>query len=136
MEYTYRTRAFRLLAEDARLTTRTTRVLHALMTATPVALRGEPTMVPRVVLIEALRGDAANGCGPAVTEEALLEMLEEITDSYWRLTEGQSVAAGFFLDSFCLSHLSDFVHFQFDHDFVMVLELISRQLRDDAERPT
>jgi hypothetical protein len=28
------------------------------------------------------------------------------------------------------------VHYQFDHDFVTILELISRQLRDDAERPT
>jgi hypothetical protein len=29
-----------------------------------------------------------------------------------------------------------FGHFQFAHDFVTVLELISLQLRDDAERPT
>jgi hypothetical protein len=136
MEYTYRTRAFRLLAEDARLSNRTTRVLHALMTASPVALRGEPTMVPRVALIEAMRGDAANGCGAAATEDALLDVLEEVADSYWCLTEGQSVATGFFLDSLVLSHLSGFVHFQLDHDFVTVLELISRQLRDDAERPT
>jgi hypothetical protein len=34
-----------------------------------------------------------------------------------------------------LSNLSGFVHFQFDHDFVMVLEQLSRQLRDDEERP-
>jgi len=136
MEYTYRTRAFRLLAEDARLPGRTTRVLQALLTASPVALRGEPTMVPRAALLEALRGDAADGGNMAATEDALLEVLEDVADSYWRVSEGQSVSTGFFLDSFGLSHLSGFVHFQFDHDFVTVLELISRQLRDDAERPT
>jgi hypothetical protein len=136
MECTYRTRAFRLLAEDARLTARTTRVLHALITASPVALRGEPTMVPRVALIEAMRGDAAHASGIATTEDALLDALEEVADSYWSMPDGLGVSTGFFLDSFALSNLSGFVHFQFDHDFVMVLEQISRQLRDDAERPT
>jgi hypothetical protein len=136
MEYTYRTRAFRLLAEDARLPSRTTRVLQALLTANPVALRGEPTIVPRAALLEAMCGDAANGAGTAATEDGLLEVLEEVADSYWRVSEGQSVSTGFFLDSSGLSHLSGFVHFQFDHDFVTILELISRQLRDDAERPT
>jgi hypothetical protein len=136
MEYTYRTRAFRLLAEDARLPCRTIRVLQALLTASPVALRGEPTMVPRAALIEAMRGDAADGAGTAANEDALLEVLEDVADSYWRVSEGQSVSTGFFLDSLDLSHLSGFVHFQFDHDFVTVLELIGRQLRDDAERPT
>jgi hypothetical protein len=136
MDHTYCTRAFRLLAEDARLPGRTTRVLHALLTASPVALRGEPTMVPRVALIEAMRGDATTGCGAAAAEDALLEVLEEVADSYWRVSEGQNVSTGFFLDSFGLSHLSGFVHYQFDHDFVTILELISRQLRDDAERPT
>lgn len=136
MEYTYCTRAFRLLAEDARLTTRTTRVLQALITASPVALRGEATMVPRDALIEAMRGNAAQASGIATTETALLDALEEVADSYWSLRGGSGVASGFFLDSFGLSHLSGFVHFQFDHDFVLVLEQLSRQLQDDAGRPT
>jgi hypothetical protein len=83
-----------------------------------------------------MRGDATTGCGAAAAEDALLEVLEEVADSYWRVSEGQNVSTGFFLDSFGLSHLSGFVHYQFDHDFVTILELISRQLRDDAERPT
>lgn len=136
MEYTYCTRAFRLLAEDARLTARTTRVLQALITASPVALRGEATMVPRGALMEAMCGDTANVGGIAATEAALLDALEEVADSYWSMRGGLGVASGFFLDSFSLSHLSGFVHFQFDHDFVLVLEQISRQLQDDAERPT
>lgn len=135
MEHTYQSRAFRLLAEDARLPCRTIRLLQALLTASPVALRGEPTMVPRVALIEAMRGDATSGCVTPAVEDALVEVLEEVADSYWRVSEGKSVSTGFFLDSFGLSHLSGFVHFQFDHDFVTVLELISRQLRDEAERP-
>ena len=92
--------------------------------------------MPRAALLEAMRGDAADGGSTAATEDALLEVLEDVADSYWRVSEGQSVSTGFFLDSFGLSHLSGFVHFQFDHDFVTVLELISRQLRADAERPT
>lgn len=136
MESTYRARAFRLLAEDARLTSRTACVLQALITASPVALRGEPTMVPRVALIEAMRGDTAHVIGIAPTEDALLDALEEVADSYWSMPEGQGVSTGFFLESFGLSKLSGFVHFQFDHDFVVVLEQISRQLQDDAERPT
>jgi len=134
MECTYRTRAFRLLAEDARLTSRTTRVLQALITASPVALRGEPTMVPRVELIDAMLGDTVHAI--ATTEDALLDALEEVADAYWSMPGSLGVSTGFFLDSFGLSRLSGFVHFQFDHDFVMALEQISRQLRDDAERPT
>lgn len=136
MEYMYRTRAFRLLAEDARLSARTTRVLQALITASPVALRGEATMVPRGALIEAMRGDAAQASGIATTEATLIDALQEVADSYWSLHSGPGVASGFFLDSFGLSHLSGFVHFQFDHDFVLVLEQISRQLQDEAGRPT
>ena len=136
MQCTYRTRAFRLLAEDARLTPRTTRVLLALITASPVALRGEPTMVPRVSLIEAMRGDVAHASDIATTEDALLDVLDEVADSFWTMSGYLGVSSGFFLDSFGLSQLSGFVHFQFDHDFVMALEQISRQLQDDAERPT
>jgi hypothetical protein len=33
-------------------------------------------------------------------------------------------------------HLSGFVRFEFAYDFVMALEQTSRQLQDDAERPT
>lgn len=81
-------------------------------------------------------GDATSGCGTAGAEDALLEVLKEVADSYWRVSESQSISTGFFLDSFGLSHLSRFVHFQFDHNFVTVLELINRQPRDNAERPT
>jgi hypothetical protein len=82
-------------------------------------------MVPRVSLIEAMCDGATPAVGIATTEDALLDVLEVVADAYWSISGSFGVSTGFFLDSFGLSRLSGFVHWQ-----------ISRQLRDDAARPT
>jgi hypothetical protein len=125
-------RALRLLAEDARLTDRLTDLLAGLVLINPVALRGEPTMMPSTELMGVLGIEHA---GNGRNQQAVREMtraLDDMVQARWSLPSRHGVVTGTFLDHYQLSSESGFLHFQMNTAFIRVLEKISRNLaRDD-----
>ena len=78
-------RALRLLAEDARLTDRLTDLLAGLVLINPVALRGEPTMMPSTELMGVLGIEHA---GNGRNQQAVREMtraLDDMVQARWSL---------------------------------------------------
>lgn len=125
-------RALRLLAEDARLTDRLTDLLAGLVLINPVALRGEPTMMPSTELMGVLGIEhAGNGRNRHAVGE-MTRALDDMVQARWSLPSRHGVMTGTFLDNYQLSTESGFLHFQMNTAFIRVLEKISRNLaRDD-----
>lgn len=129
----YHIRALRLLAEDARLTDRMTDLLAGLILMNPVALRGEPTMMPCAELMGILGiGPLGNGQEEHGIEE-MAGALGDMVQARWSLPSRHGFTTGSFLDSYQVSSESGFLHFQINGGFIRALEKIIRHLaRNDG----
>lgn len=123
----FQTRALRLLAEDAQLADGATRVLHALITASPVALRGEETMVPVAHVVARLRDPGERRRGDA-DADALLETLEDVAAAQWKMPSWRGFAVGVFINSYWMGRDAVFLHFQIDDGFIDALDQIRLKL--------
>lgn len=132
MQQTYLMRALRLMAEDARFTDRTTRVLYALVTANPVARRGEPTMIPSAALAPLLNGGR---CGVTRDEGAVddvLAALGEVDAARWHIPSLPGCAISALIKKYWVSQQSRLLHFQIAPGFIATLDLISDQLANKS----
>lgn len=127
-------RALRLLAEDARLTDRLTDLLAGLVLINPVALRGEPTLMPSTELMGVLGIDHAGRGRERLAVKEMTDALGDMAQARWSLPSRHGVLSGTFLDNYQISSESGFLHFQMNNGFIRALEKISRHLarNDDA----
>nr|WP_314543365.1 hypothetical protein [uncultured Massilia sp.] len=124
----YHIRALRLLAEDARLTNRTTDLLAGLVLLNPVALRGEPTMMPISELMEILGLEHASTGRNTPGPDAMADALHDVAQACWRMPSWRGFTTGSFLEHYWVSSGSGLLHFQIDGGFIVALERISRHL--------
>ena len=131
----YRVRALRLLTEDARLGRPAQRLFEALVGATPVARRGDATMVPMCNLIATVRADAGDEVQHSETAQDTLAALDEIDSAYWGMPSIEGSDIGSFLNGYTSSEASGLLHFQIDSDLLAVVDDIRRQLKGNAGKP-
>lgn len=124
----YHIRALRLLAEDARLTNRTTDLLAGLVLLNPVALRGEPTMIPISELMEILGLEHASTGRNTPGPDAMTDALHDVAQACWRMPSWRGFTTGSFLEHYRVSSESGLLHFQIDGGFILALDRISRHL--------
>jgi hypothetical protein len=124
----YHIRALRLLAEDARLTYRTTDLLAGLVLLNPVALRGEPTMMPMSELMEILGLEHASTGRNTPGPDAMAGALDDVAKACWRMPSWRGFTTGSFLEHYRVSSESGLLHFQIDGGFILALDRISRHL--------
>ena len=124
-------RALRLMAEDARLTDRLTDLLAGLVLINPVALRGEPTLMPSTELMDVLGIDHAGSGRERQAIQEMTDALGDIAQARWSLPSRHGIVTGTFLDHYLLSSESGFLHFQMNTAFIGTLERISRHLARD-----
>jgi hypothetical protein len=130
----YQIRALRLLAEDARLSDRSTDLLAGLVLLNPVALRGEPTMMPTAEVTDLLGIEHAETGRNAPGPEAMAEALADMAQASWSMPSWRGFTNGAFLENYRLSRRSVLLHFQIDGGFILALERISRHLADNAAK--
>jgi hypothetical protein len=128
----YHIRALRLLAEDARLTDRTTDLLAGLVLLNPVALRGEATMMPASELMEILGLEYASTGHGKPGLDAMTDALDEVVQACWRMPSWRGFTTGSFLEHYRVSGKTGLLHFQIDGGFILALDRISRHLAQDA----
>jgi hypothetical protein len=131
----YDMRAVRLLAEDARLTPLTRRVLMTLVWATPVALRGHATMIPLSELLRRLNTATGDSPWHGTAEPEVLNAIDELDEAHWSMPSLEGAAIGSFLNGHALSATSGLLHFQIDNNLIAALEQISQQLQADSGGP-
>jgi hypothetical protein len=131
----YDMRAVRLLAEDARLTPLTKRVLIRLVWATPVALRGHATMIPLAELLHRLNMEAGDAVWHSADEPDVLNAIDELDEAHWSMPSLEGAAIGSFLNGHSLSSTSGLLHFQIDNNLIAALDEISQQLQTDSNGP-
>lgn len=131
----YHIRALRLLAEDARLSDRSTDLLAGLVLLNPVALRGEPTMMPASELMDLLGIEHAATGRNAPGPEAMADALDDMAQATWSMPAWRGFTTGAFLENYRLSGRSGLLHYQMDGGFILALERISRHLAGNAARP-
>lgn len=128
-------RALRLLAEDARLTDRLTDLLAGLVLINPVALRGEPTLMPSAELMDLLGIDHAGIGRKRQATDEMTDALCAMAKARWSRPSRHGVVTGAFLHNYELSNESGFLHFQMNTDFIRALERISQHMARDDLRP-
>ena len=114
--------AFELLADNLRLLSDERRVLQVLVRATPIAMRGQPTMAPFPELMAALDVDERSVAGVGAVLRRLATM-RAMDGSDWR----QSFCL---VDSFSWGEEETFVHYKLGS------ELLGNLHRIAAERGT
>jgi hypothetical protein len=124
----YHIRALRLLAEDARLSNRTTDLLAGLILLNPVALRGEATMMPTSELMEILGLEHASTGHSNPGLDTMTDALDDVAQACWRMPTWRGFTTGSFLEHYRVSSESGFLHFQIDGGFILALDRISRHL--------
>jgi hypothetical protein len=128
----YHIRALRLLAEDARLTDRSADLLAGLVLLNPIALRGEPTMMPTAELMELLGIEHASTGRNAPGPDAMADALDDMAQASWRMPSWRGFTTGTFLENYQVSSESGLLHFQIDDGFLHALDRISRHLARGA----
>lgn len=128
MQHTYLMRALRLMAEDARFTERTTQVLYALITANPVARRGEPTMMPSAALVPLLSADPSAQARDSGAADDVLAAMHEVDAARWHIPSLPGCAISALFKKYWVSKQSRLLHFQIAPGFIATLDLISDQL--------